>query len=570
MQKGDIVELTIESVGMDGEGVAKHENVVVFVPFTLVGEVAKCQITLLKKKFAKAKVIKLLQASPLRSQPLCPYFRKCGGCDMQHIVYERQLEIKKENIENCFKKYSSEQVVVNDIVPSTQKYYYRNKAQFPLFTQNGKVSLGFFKENSHDFVLIEKCYLMGEWCQKFTDAFLKVANKLKLSTYNEKAHNGLLRHLVLRKVNEKVSVTIVVNANSFKFSQSFVEEFNKIGIPYSLYISYNTRHTNLIMYNAKNVFGEEDITTQINGIKVGVNPMSFMQINDEIRDKIYDKVGEIVKTSQSEVVIDAYSGVGVLTNIIAKNASKVYGVEIVPEAVKNADNLAKINSNQNKITNVCGDSAIEVPRILNDLQQDFALSFKNTTQMRLNNIAFAKIKDGKKRFEIRLNDAKRQALKQDDFIVFQNVETKELLVAKVKSISKFETFHQMFMQIDNTLLGCDNNDFCEQNAGQMYDYYTLEQEQEHGVLAIEIQPLFLNSTVVLDPPRKGCDELVLQAILKAMPSQIVYVSCNPATLARDYAILKDKYKIECIQPYDMFPQTSHVETVVCLTRRFDN
>ena len=184
MQKGDVLVAKIESVGMDGEGVAKQDGMVIFVPFTLVGEIVKCEIVFVKKSFAKAKVIKLIQGAQDRQQPLCPHFRKCGGCDMQHIQYKKQLEIKRQNVINCFNKYAGMQVDVNQVFPSDQLYYYRNKAQFPLFEKDGKVCLGFFKEKTHEFVKIDKCYLLGDWCDKFTTAFLKVANESKLSCYN--------------------------------------------------------------------------------------------------------------------------------------------------------------------------------------------------------------------------------------------------------------------------------------------------------------------------------------------------------------------------------------------------
>ena len=263
MQKGDVLELTIESVGMDGEGVAKQDGMVIFVPFTLVGEVVKCEVTFVKKSFAKAKVIKLIKGTEDRVQPLCPHFRKCGGCDMQHITYLKQLDIKRENVKNCFKKYAGEQVQVNDVIPSDNVFYYRNKAQFPLFEKDGKVCLGFYKEKTHEFVKIDKCYLLSDWCDKFTQSFLKVANELKLSCYNEKTHNGLLRHLVLRKLNDVVSVTIVVNSKKFNHTDKFVKELSKIGIKFSFYVSHNTDKTNLIMSNAYNLYGDKDIKTDI-------------------------------------------------------------------------------------------------------------------------------------------------------------------------------------------------------------------------------------------------------------------------------------------------------------------
>ncbi len=467
MQKGDVLELTIESVGMDGEGVAKQDGMVIFVPFTLVGEVVKCEVTFVKKSFAKAKVIKLIKGAEDRVQPLCPHFRKCGGCDMQHITYLKQLDIKRENVKNCFKKYAGEQVQVNEVIPSDNVFYYRNKAQFPLFEKDGKVCLGFYKEKTHEFVKIDKCYLLSDWCDKFTQSFLKVANELKLSCYNEKTHSGLLRHLVLRKLNDVVSVTVVVNSKKFNYTDKFVKELSKIGIKFSFYVSHNTDKTNLIMSNAYNLYGDKDIKTDILGITTFVNPMSFMQINDYIRDKIYTKVSELVGDSNSKIVIDAYSGVGVLTNILAQCADKVYGIEIVPQAVQNADQLAEINGNQNKIVNICGDSAVELPKLADKIRGEL-----------------------------------------------MNVQNNGQTTSSV-------------------------------NSKQLNDSFT----------------------VVLDPPRKGCDTQVLESLLKAQPNKIIYISCNPATLARDVAILKHNYQLSLIQPYDMFPQTSHIETLVCLDRK---
>lgn len=454
MQKGDLLELTIESVGMDGEGVARYDGMAVFVPFTLVGEVVKCEVLLVKKNYAKAKVIKLIEGSKLRVQPLCPHFRKCGGCDMQHIAYDRQLEIKRENVANCLRKIAGVDVAVSPVVPSNDIYYYRNKAQFPIFEKDGKVCLGFFKEKTHDFVEIKKCYLISDWCDQFCKVFLKVANNLKLSCYNEKTNKGLLRHLVLRKLNDTVSVTVVVNSTKFDYTQKFVKEFAKIGIKFSFYVSYNTKRTNVIMYNAQHLYGEKDIESEILGVKTFVNPLSFMQINDYIRDLIYSKVRDIVGASKSKVVIDAYSGVGVTSNIIAQSVDKIYGIEIVPEAVKNANQLAQINGNSDKIINICGDSGVELSKLAQELNA--------------------------------------QIPQKGDF------------------------------------------------------------------------------AVILDPPRKGCDTAVMQGLLKARPNTIIYISCNPATLARDLAFLKADYSITLVQPYDMFPQTSHVETLVCLERSNHN
>lgn len=498
MQKGDIIEVIIESVGMDGEGVARQDGIVVFIPFTLVGEKVKCEVTFVKKSFAKAKVIKLLEASMDRIQPLCPHFRRCGGCDMQHITYEKQLQIKRENVANCLHKYASLDIDVLPVVPSSENYYYRNKAQFPLFDKDGKVCLGFFKERTHDFIKIDKCYLLGDWCDKFCNAFLEVANKLKLTCYNEKTQKGLLRHLVLRKLNNVVSVTIVVNSNKFAYADEFVKNLSKIGIKFSFYVSYNTKNTNLIMYNANVMFGEKDIQTDILGVKTFVNPMSFMQINDNIRDAIYSKVKQLVIDCKSKIVIDAYSGVGVLTNIIADIADKVYGIEIVPQAVENANQLAKLNSNQNKIINICGDSAVELPKLADNINE-----------------------------QLLTNSCNQKIISSKQVIPNSTLNNIDIIGENVK----------MDKQVGN------ENQSKTQTNYKKGDFI-----------------------VILDPPRKGCDTQVLEGLLKAQPKNIIYISCNPATLSRDLSILKSHYTPTQIQPYDMFPNTSHIETLVWLVK----
>lgn len=531
MQKGDVLELNIESVGMDGEGVAKQDGMVIFVPFTLVGEKVKCEITFVKKSFATAKVIKLLQGSSCRVQPICPHFRRCGGCDMQHISYDKQLEIKRKNVSNCLIKYAGLEVAVNPVVPSKDIYYYRNKAQFPLFGKDGKVCLGFFKEKSHNFIEINKCYLLGDWCDKFCEAFLKVANQLKLTCYNEKTHSGLLRHLVLRKLNDKVSVTVVVNSKKFNYADFFVKELSKIGIKFSFNVSYNTKQTNLIMYNANVLYGDKDIETEILGVKTFVNPMSFMQINDYIRDVIYSKVKQLVSDSGVDIVVDAYSGVGVLTNIIASTAEKVYGIEIVPEATENANQLAKLNGNENKIVNICGDSAIELPKLAAQIKWQLARGSSNANEAENANIIAEKAGF--------VNDVNNScACNKDSIDIF----AKNLSL----NTSKYDNNFQ------NKDLSCRNATAKNENDVK----YGNPNRNNGG-----------NFIVILDPPRKGCDMPVLQGLLQAQPLKIIYISCNPATLARDLATLKQNYNISLIQPYDMFPNTSHIETLVCLERK---
>ena len=453
MKVKDILEVQIVSEGMEGEGVAKIDNYVVFVPLTLVGEIVKIEITEVKKKFARGKVIKLIKASEYRQQPKCPIFYKCGGCEMQHILYDKQLEIKRNTVKNCLDKACNMDIKVNDVVTAYKQFGYRNKVQVPLRNINGKTQAGLFKKGSHTFVPFKNieeeslgnCVLHSRQIQNIIDTVCNFIDKTQLSTYDELKHVGLIRHLVIRRVTDKFSICIVINGNSLPKYMTLVEDLKRLNIEFSLYISVNTKRTNVILGDSvKVLYGESSISSQALGVKFFVNPMSFLQVNDDIRDLIYEKVTNEIIKEKDAIVIDAYSGIGITSNILAKNAKKVIGIEIVKEAVEDANRLAEINSNKN-IENICGDAAVELPKVMS--------RFKNE-----------------------------------------------------------------------------------------------------------------NVVMLLDPPRKGCDDNIIQSILESLPKKIVYISCNPATLARDVSKLVEEYEIKEVIPYDMFPQTGHVETVVLLSK----
>ncbi len=457
MNKGDILQVEIVGTGMNGEGVTKVDGKVVFVPMTLEGEQVKVQITEDKKAFATAKVIKMLQPSPLRVAPLCPIYFGCGGCEMQHIDYAHQLAIKTNRVADCIRKQCRQDIPVLPTIASPSKWGYRNKVQLPITLVDGKIAVGYFRNGTHKVVPLGKvedgtlgdCPLHDRAMQEVIDVFLDWANRNDLSVYDETSHRGLLRHFCVRKVGNSFAIVVVVNGNSLPNHNSLIDDFVAHGLSFSLYLSINTDRTNVIYGKCiKTLYGRDTLFDEILGVKVGVSPLSFMQINDGVRDMIYSKVGEIISKSSHSVVFDLFSGVGVMSNIFAKYADKVVGIEIVPDAVRNADMLAKLNGNQDKITNVCGDVTVELP----------------------------------------------------------------------KQIAKY-------------------------SADKLSD----------GI-------------VVVDPPRKGCSPEVIDCLLQARPKQIIYVSCNPATLARDMAMLLSKYCVDFVQPYDMFPMTGHVETLVKLTR----
>ena len=451
MQIGDILTVDITSVGMDGEGVARVDGVVVFVPATLVGEKAKVEIISVKKSFCFAKVIKLLVASPNRVTPLCKICFKCGGCEMLHIDYQKQLEIKRLHVKNCLEKECKREFAVDETVASPKQVGYRNKIQVPIAYQDGKLVGGYFALNSHKVIPFCKqgesgsCLLNSDGMQDILDVFLDFMSSQEITPYDENTHSGLVRHLVIRKVDSKFAICVVINGSSLPKYNIFISMLKGLGVEFSLYISSNTRRTNVIMGDKViALYGDDTLQGETLGVKYLVSPQSFMQINDDVRDMIYSRVGGIIKSSGIADVIDAYSGIGIMSNIFAKYANRVYAIEIVPQAIANSAVLAKLNNNTDKIVNICGDCAAELPKVVSRL--------------------------GK-------------------------------------------------------------------------------------------------SIVVLDPPRKGCDKDVLTALLSALPDQIIYVSCNPSTLARDVNMLLEKYEPSSITPYDMFPNTKHVETLVCLKRK---
>lgn len=454
VKKGDILDLEIISSGMEGEGVARVDGMVVFVPLCMQGEKVRVMVREVGKKFARASVIKVLEACGDRVYPLCPIFYRCGCCDMQHIRYEKQKEIKKANVKACLYKAFGREVQVDDVRGDGVIFGYRNKIQVPLALHGGKVVAGYYKGNTHTVVPfgdrvredLGACVMYERGMQDMLDAFLDYADGIGLDCYDERTGKGFLRHFVARRVGDKYAVVVVGNGKKLPAEKKLISALTDTGRKFSLYFDSNTKKTNVIMSpDLKVIYGEERLEADVLGVRAKVSPLSFMQINDGVRDMIYREVADVIKEKGIGVVVDAYSGAGVLTNVLAKSAREVYGIEIVPEAVADADELTVACGNTGKVRNVCGDCAKELPPLADKLRE----------------------------------------------------------------------------------------------RGERF-------------------------AVVLDPPRKGCDERVLDAIKAASPDLVCYVSCNPATLARDLARLDECYGITSVTPYDMFPQTKHVETLVFL------
>ncbi|MDR1939583.1 MAG: 23S rRNA (uracil(1939)-C(5))-methyltransferase RlmD [Clostridiales bacterium] len=449
MKAGDIIKLDIADIGCNTEGVARCGDIITFVPFVDLGEEIEAEITHINKNYIFAQKTKLIKASPCRVEPPCVYFEKCGGCDCQHLSYERQLAHKEKILRDTLSKFLDvSNINFLPIRYGDKRYGYRNKLQIPVSAGGGgKAVIGFFEKDSHKPVDMNSCVLHGEWAAAVIKGVRRYMSECGVAPYDERSRRGVLRHIVARKLGDYLSVTLVINdAKLPKYSKlADIIEYsirNIDGIKgFSLHYSVNMKNTNVILGdNITTVCGYPLAPYEILGIKTRVSPLSFMQINDGVRDMIYQSVASLAEGA--DTVIDAYSGGGALTALLSKKARTVYGIEIAAEAVADADGLVKSNGIQN-VKNICGDAADALPS----------------------------------------------------------------LIARLKG----------------------------------------------GV------------TVVLDPPRKGCEKSVIDALTAARCQNIVYISCNPATLARDLSLLSKEYNTVSVEPYDMFPSTKHIETLAYLT-----
>jgi len=453
MQVKDTLITRIRDIGFNGEGIGSYEDFTVFIPYTLVDEEVKVAVDKVKGNLLWGHIIKMITPSPLRQEPFCALFGKCGGCDYQHLAITEQRKAKRENIITVFHKAGLE-VEPKDIVGTSDKFY-RNKIALPFAMVDGKVRVGFYKEGTHKVIPLPENYDLGAicplhdiWVNYLVKIILDFCNTYGLSVYDERTGKGLLRHLVARAIGEKISIVLVINGNVLMFYERLVESLRRVFKSFSLHLSVNTKHNNVIFGDKLvGLAGDDALPYEVGGITAMVSPLAFLQINTEVANMAYNKILENIP--QNAVVVEGYSGTGVLTTMIATKAKYVAGIEIIPSAVKNADENAKLNGVADKVHNYIGDAALLID---------------------------------------------------------------EVLAAAPEGDTKI---------------------------------------------------------AVVDPPRQGVAENVLRAMMSANFNQIIYMSCNPATLARDCKILSEKYEIKEVIPYDFFPHTRHVETVIIMSRLED-
>ncbi|MGL4792008.1 MAG: 23S rRNA (uracil(1939)-C(5))-methyltransferase RlmD, partial [Anaerotignaceae bacterium] len=423
------------------------ENFTVFIPEALVDELVEVKIIKVNKSFAVGKLMRIIEASKDRVEPACPVAKRCGGCSLQHLKYEAQLQFKTNKVKAAMERIGGfSDVTVLDTIGMENPYNYRNKAQFPVGMSKDGVAIGFYAKHSHNIVECDSCKIQNQVNDQIVKIVKDFVSTNKISVYNEEKGSGIIRHVVTRVgfVTGEVMVCIVVNNNTLPKANALIDELIKIPNMTSIVLNVNKKDTNVILGDkTRTLWGKDFITDYIGDVKFEISPISLYQVNPVQTKILYEKAVEIGNLTGNENVLDIYCGIGTISLFMAQKAKKVMGVEIIPEAVADAKKNAEIN--------------------------------------------------GIKNVEFKLGSA-------------ENI---------------------------------------------------IPMLHEEG---------FKPDVVVVDPPRKGCDKIVLDTIVKMMPEKVVYVSCDPATMARDMAYLtQNNYTIGNIQPVDQFCQSTHVETIIMMT-----
>lgn len=451
VEKNQYYIMDIDDLGHKGEGIGKIKGFTVFVPRGLPGDKIEVKVVKVKKNYAYGRLIKIIQPSQHRVQELCPVAGRCGGCQIQSMKYKSQLDFKTKIVKDNIERIGGlKDVKIHNCIGMDNPWRYRNKAQFPVGTgKDGKIAIGFYAPRSHDIIDNPVCHIQHVFADKVIEVVKKFMEDNRIPSYDEITGRGLIRHIVTRIgfETDEAMVVIVTNGTQLSRKDDLISRLiTEVPAIKSIVQNINTRNTNVIM-GEKNItlYGQSYITDYIGELKFKISSNSFFQVNPIQTEYLYNKAVEYAGLSDKEVVFDLYCGTGTISLFMASKAQKVYGVEVVAQAIEDARN----NAAENEIKNV------------------------------------------------------------------------EFIEGEAEKI-----------------------------VPELY---------RKGITA---------DVIVLDPPRKGCDESLLETIKQVRPQRIVYVSCNPSTLARDLSILeKGGYKTIEIQPVDMFPHTVHIETVCLLSSK---
>lgn len=450
-KKNDVLTLKIEDIGHDGEGIGKADGYTLFVKDAVIGDVVEAKIMKAKKNYGYARLVRVITPSPHRVEPLCPYARQCGGCQIQMISYEEQLRFKENKVLNNLKRIGGFQdIPMEPIVGMKVPFYYRNKAQFPIGTdKDGKLITGFYAGRTHNIINNRKCYLGVDENEQVLNRVLGWMERYGITAYDEESGKGLVRHVLIRYgfTTKELMVCLVINGAGIPQKESLIDSLGEIPGITSITTNSNTKRTNVIMGDKITVlWGQAYITDYIGDVRYQISPLSFYQVNPVQTKVLYETALEYAGLNGDETVWDLYCGIGTISLFLAQKAKMVYGVEIIPEAIEDARRNAELNQ----------------------------------------------------------------------------IENAEFFVGRAEEV--------------------------------------LPEKYEKERISADV--------IVVDPPRKGCEESVLDTMVQMQPERIVYVSCDSATLARDLRYLCDRgYEMKRVRAVDQFPQGVHVETVVLLERK---
>ena len=450
-RKNDLVTLEIEDCGIDGEGIGKADGFTVFVKDAVIGDTVTAKIIKAKKNYGYGRLMEVLKPSPYRVEPKCEFARQCGGCQLQALSYDQQLVFKTNKVKGHLERIGGfTDIPMEPIIGMDELFHYRNKAQFPVGrNKEGKIVTGFYAGRTHNIIENRDCALGVAENKEVLDRVIAHMEKYGIEPYNEATGKGLVRHVLIRYgyFTKEVMVCLILNGNKIPKEEQFVKSLCEIPGMTSITINVNKKHSNVILgEEIRLLWGQEYITDRIGDISYQISPLSFYQVNPMQTQKLYAKALEYADLHGQETVWDLYCGIGTISLFLAQKAKFVRGVEIVPAAIENAKENAKLNG----------------------------------------------------------------------------LENTEFFVGKAEEVLPREY-------------------------------------KKNGVYA---------DVIVVDPPRKGCDETLLETMIEMNPERIVYVSCDSATLARDLKYLCERgYELRKVCPVDQFGMTVHVETVVLLSQQ---
>ena len=450
-RKNDLVTLEIEDCGIDGEGIGKADGFTVFVKDAVIGDTVTAKIIKAKKNYGYGRLMEVLKPSPYRVEPKCEFARQCGGCQLQALSYDQQLVFKTNKVKGHLERIGGfTDIPMEPIIGMDELFHYRNKAQFPVGrNKEGKIVTGFYAGRTHNIIENRDCALGVAENKEVLDRVIAHMEKYGIEPYNEATGKGLVRHVLIRYgyFTKEVMVCLILNGNKLPKEEQLVKSLCEIPGMTSITINVNKKHSNVILgEEIRLLWGQEYITDRIGDISYQISPLSFYQVNPMQTQKLYAKALEYADLHGEETVWDLYCGIGTISLFLAQKAKFVRGVEIVPAAIENAKENAKLNG----------------------------------------------------------------------------LENTEFFVGKAEEVLPREY-------------------------------------KKNGVYA---------DVIVVDPPRKGCDETLLETMVEMNPDRIVYVSCDSATLARDLKYLCERgYELRKVCPVDQFGMTVHVETVVLLSHK---